>query len=82
MNNNNDNYMADKRAKTIEGFKIVFDIIAKYSTQTSRPIGAAEHDIIYINLDIYQCPEISEDGQLLEALGCHVDETECWAMFV
>jgi len=81
-----DNYMKDTRAKKMSGFIASFEIFARYMKPTRNGeeewlIAGAEHDVIYSCVDVDDCPEKSEDGQLLRALGWHEDEG-AWAMFV
>lgn len=76
------NYMEDPRAKTVGGFIAALEILAKYleeGTDTKYFINA-EHDCLYSDVSDKDCPEDSEDGCLLTALGWHIDE-ECWAYF-
>jgi len=80
--NDNDNYMDDPRAKTVEGFIVALKIFAKYMEKGEKRAffcGAA-HDELFIYAD--GPLESSEDGVLLTALGFHFDEdAECWRYF-
>jgi hypothetical protein len=81
-----DNYMTDPRTHKISGFIASFEVFKKYMKPyrngfEADPIDAAEHDIIYSCVSAEQCPEESNDGQLLRSLGWH-EENGYWAMYV
>jgi hypothetical protein len=71
-------YMKDAAAKTIDGIIAVMEIIRTVNPTTKRPIGAAEHDVIYFDIPSDVDAATSEK---LARLGCHY-ENESWAMFV
>lgn len=54
-------------------------IMMKYDPNGS--VGGADHDVIY--LSYVNADKISpEDTKRLEELGCHLEDTDLWAMFV
>jgi hypothetical protein len=80
-----DNYMDDPRAKSVEGFIAGLNIFAKYwekGLASTYQFGAS-HDIVHIfDVGLDKCPEDSEDGQALRALGFHADEDlDSWGYF-
>lgn len=47
------------------------------------PISGADHDIIFINLDINDVPEESEIGvRFREEFNMHIEHGEHWAKYV
>jgi hypothetical protein len=79
-----DLYMTDERRKTVAGFIAALEIFAKYFGDglNESYFCGGEHDVIYMYVDIEQCPEDSEDGRLLQSLGWHADsEAGNWAYF-
>ena len=71
-------------AKTIKEFREILDIIAKHSDrgENAACVFCAEHDVIYLLIQLDKVPEDSEDGKRLTELGCHPDENnEGWAYY-
>ena len=60
-------------------FQEVLAVIAKHCGN-KFPIQAAEHDVIYFVLGEEHVSAESEEGRLLESLGCCLDEG--WLMYV
>jgi hypothetical protein len=80
---NDDEYMKDPRAKTVEGFVAGLGILAKYmekGMQESYFCGG-EHDAIHIYVELEDLPEDSEDGLALVRLGFHASDADNWAYF-
>jgi len=89
MGTHDDYYLKDPRAKTIEGFRVALDILAKYAKDGEKTsyFCHAEHDILYTGPSLKDVPEDSEEGKTLTGLGFHVNEddtdmdNDCWAYF-
>lgn len=75
-------YKSDPRAKSVEGFIAGLTILSRYMAKglAETYFMGGEHDVIHIYVDIEDCPDDSEDGQKLSALGFHCgdDGWEYW----
>ena len=61
----------------------MLSVIKKIKGLTENAINAAEHDIIYFNLDTNDIHPESGVGKQLDKLGFHIDsDVKCWALFV
>jgi hypothetical protein len=79
--NEDEIYMTDPRAKTIEGFIAALEIFLKYMDKTESSFLHASHDLITGPSIEETCVEDSENGKILLKLGWHVEEGEYWAYF-
>jgi hypothetical protein len=80
----NEKYLTDPRSRKVDGWRASLDVFERHMLKGGDTwvIASAEHDIIWASLDVKDIPWESEDGQLLNALGWHVDsQTDTWAMF-
>jgi hypothetical protein len=81
---NNDEYMKDPRAETVEDSVAGLGILSKYmekGMQESYFLGG-EHDQIHVYVDLEDLPEDSEDGPALVRLGFHASSaTDAWSYF-
>lgn len=79
-----DLYMSDPKSKSIAALIEALAIVAKYAQNglEERWPVQAEHDVLYLKLDLEKVPEDSEDGRRLIALGFHAEEdVDSWAYF-
>jgi len=67
--------------KSIKGFILALEIMAKYLGEVKKYFLDAEHDEIYSDLSAEDCPEDSEDGKMLDELGWFVGEFGNWDYF-
>lgn len=76
-----DDYMADPRAKSYEGFIVALNIFANHAKDGLKrkwPFSA-EHEVLYCHDGP---PQDHADAQLLSELGWHWDDdAEGWAYF-
>ena len=75
-------YMKDPRAKSVEGFILALQILAKYMPNglKQKYFLGETHDEIFVWADGPK--EDSEDGVLLHSLGFHWDkDSEGWGYF-
>lgn len=75
-------YMSDPKAKTVSGFIEALTILAKYMREgmDAAHFTAAEHDILYV-MTQEELEKNSSDGHRLIALGWHLDDDGSWAYF-
>ena len=79
-----DLYMSAPESKSIKGVIEALTIFAKYTEKgiNERYFCGAEHDELYIYVDIEKLTPESPDGQRLQALGFHPSsEVETWSYF-
>lgn len=60
----------------------LLNIIEKVKGPNAWLIAAAEHDVVYLELEIADVPQDSADGKILDELGCSVDEFGGWILYV
>lgn len=82
MDDDNDDYMKDPRAKSVEGFVAGLTILSAHMEwgMQQKFFCGGEHDIIHIYVGDDALAEDSDDGRALAKLGFHVEDG-AWAYF-
>jgi hypothetical protein len=82
MEVNQDEYMKDPQAKSVAGFIVALNILAKYMPDglDESHFSNAEHDIFAVNVGVDVVTQ--EDADKLNRLGWHPSsEWDSWAYF-
>lgn len=81
MADEEDLYLSDPEGRGIKGFMEILKILLKHLGDKKYFLDA-QHDIISFAITDKEVAPDSEDGQRLQALGCHVSSEEgYWAYF-